>query len=61
MSIRIHAEYYAVRVLVAQIMSASATDPRAAAAHADMSARYGRLAALFDPYRAPQMLPADII
>ncbi len=54
-----NAEYFSARARESRNRTASATDPRAAAAHADMAARYERLAAEFDPHRAPQMLPAD--
>ena len=54
-----HAEYYAVRCLDAQILSEGATNSHAAAVHAEMAARYERVAAQFDPHRAPQALPSD--
>lgn len=52
-------EYFAARAAEEWTMSASAVDPRAGAAHAIMANRYERLAAEFDPYRAPQLLPSE--
>ena len=41
------ADYFADRALVELAMSRVATDPRAAAAHAEMAERYEKLAAEF--------------
>ena len=54
-------EYFAARAVDVWKMSAAASDPRAAAAHANLANRYERLAAEFDPHRAPQLLPSDQI
>lgn len=55
------AVYYAARLVEEQTMSVSATDPRAAAAHADMALRYDRFSAGFAPHRALQRLPGDLL
>ena len=41
------AEYFADRALVEMAMSRIVTDPRAAASHTEMAARYEKLAAEF--------------
>ena len=46
------ADYFADRALVELAMSRSATDPRAASAHAEMAARYEKLAAEFKVERS---------
>ncbi len=47
MSDQTNAGYFAARALEARKRSRSANDPRAAAAHAEMAARYEELAAEF--------------
>jgi hypothetical protein len=46
------AEYFSDRASVEMALSRVATDPRAAAAHADMATRYEKLAAEFKIERA---------
>ena len=46
-----NSEYFAARAQEARKKSQSATDPRAAAAHAEMAARYAELAVEFEVER----------
>ena len=48
MSRQAHTEYLIARAIAERRMSQSATDPRAAAAHAELAARYEALAAEHD-------------
>lgn len=48
-----NAEYFAHRAAQARVLSATATDPRAAEAHLDMALRYDELAAEFQLRHSP--------
>jgi hypothetical protein len=51
-------EYFKSRAVAEQAMSAFATDPRVAAAHAEMAEHYEALAVKFDIHRPDGFLPS---
>lgn len=51
MSDQSNSEYFAARAAEARAMSEAATDPRCAAAHAEMAARYTALSKEFETER----------